>query len=656
VCDPFDPENPHRGDYGDCEYWCYQNARSYDDEKLLAYYSGECSEDWLFVYIGVDDDGCIVPYKDYYKQRMEWSIGNYDRTTDTSCAASMICAGPADPGMGRRLARLASGIRAAYVLPVPSWLAEKPPMAAKYMPEGEFVTQGELGSGKGVEQKSFSPYAFGESRDLAWYHYSDEGELLAAGEPGDDWWMLFFPDYMEQLGLEDDEEPQYYENGGIIRVYDPDSYKLTKSFKYDGTELEEPHGSIDELDRRMFATLKAAEIPLIYEAQKTVEPREPQPPVARMGPGIGGRGGSIEIDRTPPEDMDLSKPLASRHPMFTPGTEWALEWIEAKALDAPGNPYSEFYGEWDYWLMENHERLCEEENWNAEGGSTGRVPAYVMRDISGNDQSYQRFTIEVDEEGYVIPTVYLSSIWLGVRGDNAVAGKLGTAPRYMRPYSMSSYGLMDPTMNEGYRRAVHLVKAEFLPMIPAWLAATPLRQVMFLPDGEFVGAGPLGSSDATIVDAGVQGFSRYGTWINRHSKGPWYRYSSDGEFLGQTTDEQEYWFELYFTDFQKVRESFGNDVNIGSGADMVDFVLPSEDQPFRGERASYTYRGEPCEDHVQSYWTISTTLGSSGERIATNSGEVVTEAGPLCFEWLDGKYLPEMRDRQLELAAQRAEN
>jgi hypothetical protein len=113
---------------------------------------------------------------------------------------------------------------------------------------------------------------------------------------------------------------------------------------------------------------------------------------------------------------------------------------------------------------------------------------------------------------------------------------------------------------------------------------------------------------------------------------------------------------LYFKDFIKVRDALGSDVRISSSANNVIFLVPDVDQVIFSPDVTYTYKGEPCENQGQSYWTIRTTSDSAGTVATDAAGEPITETGPLYFEWLDGKYLPEMRARQKELAAQQAEN
>lgn len=274
--DPLDPENPYRDQYEDWDYWCYMNVRDPYSEETVNLYAGMGGPELFFADIGVDPQGFMVPLEQYYRQQMEWSIGNYDQENMVDCAASMSCAGPIDGGLRGELLALTSKIRAAYVLPVPEWLAQAPPQAAKYLPDGRFAVLGELGAGAEARAESVTGWWRPDAHGLAWRLYSADGELLKTGEPDEDWWQLLIEDYRKLLGIEEDAEVTSWEYNGMITVYNFATQEYCGTLAYDGTVLE---GNWYEQDRgvdpRAFATLSGAEIPLIYKAQQYVEPREP---------------------------------------------------------------------------------------------------------------------------------------------------------------------------------------------------------------------------------------------------------------------------------------------------------------------------------------------------------------------------------------------
>jgi len=276
VRDPFDPENPYRDRYEQWDYWCYMNARDPYSDEMVRWYNGDSNADWFFADIGVDSQGFMVPYEDYYTERMEWSIGNYSPDEGTDCAASLTCAGPIEPRLRDELTTLTARIRAAYVLPVPEWLAAAPPLAAKYLPDGRFVLLGEPGCGENVTPSAAEYRGAPAMPDACWCLYSAEGELLDSGQPGEEWWQLFVKDYCELLGLDSTENLTTWEYNGMITVYNYQNQEYSGTFTYDGTVLEgEWYEQPKTYDPRAFATLSGAEIPLIYAAQQYVEPREP---------------------------------------------------------------------------------------------------------------------------------------------------------------------------------------------------------------------------------------------------------------------------------------------------------------------------------------------------------------------------------------------
>lgn len=266
--DLFDPQNPYRDRYEEWDYWCYLNSRAVESEELKAYYSEKRNPDLLLIRIGVDREGNMVPYRLYYTSGQERLFGNSQQQEVVSCAATMYCIGEIDERLKQEFRAMYCGIRAAYVLPVPEWLAAAPPQAAKYLPDGCFALYGT---------------ADAAATDSVWQLYSAEGNLLKRGEPGGSWWHLYFDDFQQVLGIEGKPNLQCWEQNGTITIYDLESNKYLGQYLYDGTplEAESRDGSRAEaavrFDPRMFATLSGEEIPLIYAAQLEVTPREPAP-------------------------------------------------------------------------------------------------------------------------------------------------------------------------------------------------------------------------------------------------------------------------------------------------------------------------------------------------------------------------------------------
>lgn len=279
--DPRDPENPYRDQYEDWDYWCYMFARDPYNEETTKLYGDPDAQDLFYADIGVDPQGFMVPYKQYYRQQLEASIGNYDPDASVDCAASMTCIGPIDGRLRTRLLRQTSKIRAAYVLAVPEWLAEEPPVAAKYLPDGQFAVLGELGSGNGAYPETASLWRQPVGNGLAWSLYDADGERIKTGQPDEDWWQLFIADYRTALGIGPEAKVTSWEYNGIVTIYDFEKQEYCGVLTYDGKVLEgEWYNQATGYDPRAFATLNGGEIPLIYAAQQYVKPVEPRKPAA----------------------------------------------------------------------------------------------------------------------------------------------------------------------------------------------------------------------------------------------------------------------------------------------------------------------------------------------------------------------------------------
>jgi hypothetical protein len=189
-----------------------------------------------------------------------------------------------------------------------------------------------------------------------------------------------------------------------------------------------------------------------------------------------------------------------------------------RGLDDPENPYREQYGAWDRWLIDHatYPSFDEMKAWQNGTAPEGWV--------------YLRPT--VTPEGFLVPQLAELRSLLAQQSDFAAyKGRPSCVP------SFSAAGQMDPAMAAGLESAKLALWAASLPEIPDWLAASPPKRAVVLPDGEAATYGPLGSG-AGPVDAALWRFGVDG------APEVYYRYSATGEELGHTVPGQP-WPELF---------------------------------------------------------------------------------------------------------------
>ena len=205
-----------------------------------------------------------------------------------------------------------------------------------------------------------------------------------------------------------------------------------------------------------------------------------------------------------------------------------------KPLDDPANPYRGEYGAWDRWAYDNYLWLCSEYGFDRmtddEYGQFMEDAANHISDVGGD-----QYFMVVRGDGYLMPFVEASE---GEPGQFPVMGwghevqADGALISYWirSAFVVETTGELPDSLKDERDRAVAVVQAPALPAIPEWLVDNPPYMFQFMPDGEIVTMGELGTwGDDSVLYGPV-----------------WCRYSSEGELLGQTTGPQAYWWELYF--------------------------------------------------------------------------------------------------------------
>jgi hypothetical protein len=179
-------------------------------------------------------------------------------------------------------------------------------------------------------------------------------------------------------------------------------------------------------------------------------------------------------------------------------------------LDDPSNPYAGQYSDWDKWIFDQAKEQAKTGN--------RRLP-----------EGGKWYSAEVTNEGYVMPQ--LSALSTGL---DRLRGTVPPSTEHCT-HMISMTGKMDPAMEEQLSASIGRVWAERYPAIPAWLADAPALRSMVLPNGDVVTLGELGSG-VTTGGKRVSGAQ------------PYFRYSPEGEMLGQTLPG-EMWQALYVKDW-----------------------------------------------------------------------------------------------------------
>lgn len=527
--DPLDEANPHRDEYTAADLWCYRWARDDDDQTAEDFCENGGNPGWVSMYSSVDSDGWLMPGIQAYRDMLEFSLGYYRSAVSSGCSGSFMSLGPMDDDTKRELLKQRSRLRAAYVPPVPQWLADAPPRETRFLPDGTFALLGKPGCGTGLDAVSFEIRQSTTDPALAWQLYSAGGELLRSGNPGEYWWQLFNPDFFTRKSCSP-ADVYFNEDNDFICMVSMKSHEILDTFYWDGEPCEHWQAR-EDFDARTMASLCGPEIPLIRAAQETTQPRQP------CGWGSGS---------TNRNDLDAARPIAAgRTPMQS--TE---RYINVRPLDDPDNPYRDAYAQWDRWMLTNHKRLCSEFALNSDYSNNSPPSHTLMNQVAKADDlhlfnDYEFYGMSIDDDGFLIPAGIAEQERLHT--DIADPDPLldHVLDRRYCMFRLDSAGFIPPELFDAYNTALHQVKAQALPPIAQWLVDAAPRSVLFIPTGDIVALIPdSGDDDGTGDEDAV-----------------WVRYDAGGADYGSVPPGSEWW-ELYFTEFRAVIEEMGGPENV----------------------------------------------------------------------------------------------
>lgn len=213
---------------------------------------------------GVDKEGFPVPLMEQRRQRIE-QMHNPEQQPPSTCVVSFAVYGDIPLELDTRMLAAEMALKAAYIPPIPRWLAQRPPLWALVLPSGEVVTAGEPGSGREFDmlytrtlKEDLPPYKC--------YRYSADGNLLAETEPGQEWYTLFWPKATEELAQYSPDKTIYWIENGYVIVRNYKDWSNAAVYDYDGSPLPAETNTASR-DANVWNGWYGREIPLLYEAQ-----------------------------------------------------------------------------------------------------------------------------------------------------------------------------------------------------------------------------------------------------------------------------------------------------------------------------------------------------------------------------------------------------
>lgn len=277
-----DKNNPYRDQYQDWDRWLVGNCNGV--QRGIASYASDAvtmKGQMLFTTI-LDDNGYLVPVIEFQRKSER---ARKDRTEESFISNSVYITGvgPVVQDMLDRFIAQADEVRASFYPRIPDWLGSNPPLAAVLLPNGEVVTQGQLGSGmsKITAPSTSSPdpqstkaakaggCCGGNDPNKGWFRYSAAGEPLGfTNKPV--WWFLYYD--AEVNGLPPGAMSGRSDGYAIFK--DPETGALLSVYDYDGTKLDAVEPPLRDL--HPFAKLRTYRLLQFYNAQNRAAKRTQQ--------------------------------------------------------------------------------------------------------------------------------------------------------------------------------------------------------------------------------------------------------------------------------------------------------------------------------------------------------------------------------------------
>ncbi len=459
--------------------------------------------------------------------------------------------------------------RAGLYPPVPAWLGQNPPLHSIFVPNGEILCYGPLGlevtgipGRAGGQNYVFMVEPCGE----LWYRYSADGKLLGKYDLGSyaihpDWRVIYWPGIGETLNgylkqrTPETKRQRFSQSTSYGYVAVLDYGEGGYGYQADGKEAEPKalaglwdfNGSAvdpstrlsgqrqyagNALDRDTISRVYKAQLSLGLVSADTLSPYAGTPD----GPVTGGPRPWCPIATGKDRSSGSFADPVCAEPVSKP-----RDWVLVRPLDDPQNPYRDEYKPWDHWAYANAHRMVPDEqiDWTAYQDrykELQTLAAKEKRELTREENEeltsfmthkvppdWQSITVYVDENGWPLP---LGSKRLSVFTEPDLNLDVREPAWYSRSYDgymqFQAGGVMEPELQAAYNREGYRAVLKTLPAIPDWLMRAPVREALFMPNGDVITWGPLGSWDPDSSKDSKE--RKLPSWDDTY-----YRYNSAGE-------------------------------------------------------------------------------------------------------------------------------
>jgi len=219
--------------------------------------------------------------------------------------------------------------------------------------------------------------------------------------------------------------------------------------------------------------------------------------------------------------------------------------IEVKPLNDKKSPYIGQYAEWDLWVYEH---------------AIGSLLAFKQEEMPAD---WEVLTAYVNSDGYMIPMLEYAKLREEAEGNNTFREFKDSI------YTLHGAGVIDKALRDRYFDEVDKIRARYFPLIPNWVASSPPRAAMLLPNGDVLTHGPLG-------EGGDKNEPCCGDY-------DYFRYNSNGDQVGDS--KRGVWWLLYL--------------------DTNSYPMPAGDFEFRKD--GYILFKDPMTGDVLSLWDYNGT-------------------------------------------------